>query len=842
MAGILAARAEKSLQNFPKPNWKKIFVSSGVCDYAYRHSLAPGRNSVDENAIRVWIDRFFILDLEAALLPLSNLDKSAETKQQAVIASLSILSAPQPHEFESVDNVMSSVRDFSIFFNVADIHFSETFRNHVSYESPGAALFKSMAVCVYSLTDRLEVDLPLFNNPSFRSFLKIYAHKYISEWYLTVSEWCPLDLLPLLPKILASYIAKYESAVSVVDKIFEENILFRNGIFRYDQIFYYSCVKTLVFYKTNTSELNQLDIFLDELQCCVLGKIYYLTLDSMESSKFFYRVESWSSASPAFASPSNLFRRFVACAFFKLLCGFLQNSEIPFYVAKNFADKLVNNEAHCLDILQDAKAIKSGASFEEFRDLKSISIIYKNFQLFWDKQETHVAIQFHSISFWYLMARILNKMETLYSVLTLYCDLYSHEELFIKNNLLSILQNIGELVGGGGSSQVFKSCFQDHLYAIKVVKYSKSCIEREGEILDYNEEYQCSELLRNTSDSKYAPYYDGVILGFFPKTLVAAEFAKEKSLFVSDHNSNLDSTDTHICNFFIYRLAERSLAKLFSLPAPRLYELAGSTYSQRLLFRMIMKHLASSLHRIHTKGIVHADLKPDNILHSLDTKSGAHCISISDFGNSYISDDSRMFYNRSFFRTTLYYRAPEIALGDRYFLPPVDMWAFGCILYELLWTQSEIRWPSFLATDILFRPEVSFKVYSDFFDSDKDRENAELLYRTVSLVGPICPQANWPEVRHLPLFKVLDILQFKILPLLNTTELVFTDDLIRYRKYMESFLSLSMRLKSISADDNISRLIVKCLVLNPNHRITAEKASEYLVRSDNKNIRVVGSV
>lgn len=72
--------------------------------------------------------------------------------------------------------------------------------------------------------------------------------------------------------------------------------------------------------------------------------------------------------------------------------------------------------------------------------------------------------------------------------------------------------------------------------------------------------------------------------------------------------------------------------------------------------------------------IVHCDLKPENILLRKINKSG---IKIIDFGSGCFEDQKIYTYIQSRF-----YRAPEIVLGISY-SAAIDMWSFGCILYEL---------------------------------------------------------------------------------------------------------------------------------------------------------------
>lgn len=91
----------------------------------------------------------------------------------------------------------------------------------------------------------------------------------------------------------------------------------------------------------------------------------------------------------------------------------------------------------------------------------------------------------------------------------------------------------------------------------------------------------------------------------------------------------------------------------------------------------MMYQLLSALHACHSRRIVHRDIKPGNILVSADEKT----VKLADFGMGRAFGLAQQSYTYRI--ATLYYRAPEVLLGDRYYLPSVDMWSLGCVMGEL---------------------------------------------------------------------------------------------------------------------------------------------------------------
>jgi cyclin-dependent kinase 9 len=99
--------------------------------------------------------------------------------------------------------------------------------------------------------------------------------------------------------------------------------------------------------------------------------------------------------------------------------------------------------------------------------------------------------------------------------------------------------------------------------------------------------------------------------------------------------------------------------------------------------KSIMFQLFSALFYIHGSRILHRDMKSSNIL---VTKNGV--LKLADFGlaRALCKGPSQRYTNRV---VTLWYRPPELLLGERNYGPPIDMWGAGCIMCEM-WTRRAI--------------------------------------------------------------------------------------------------------------------------------------------------------
>lgn len=120
--------------------------------------------------------------------------------------------------------------------------------------------------------------------------------------------------------------------------------------------------------------------------------------------------------------------------------------------------------------------------------------------------------------------------------------------------------------------------------------------------------------------------------------------------------------------YLVFEFIDKDLKKYFEACEGNLSPQLIKSYSHQLLL---------GLEFCHVRGVMHRDLKPQNILVSRDGK-----LKIADFGlaRAFVPP-IRPFTHEV---VTLWYRPPEILLGCKTYALPVDMWGVGAIIAEMV--------------------------------------------------------------------------------------------------------------------------------------------------------------
>jgi len=96
----------------------------------------------------------------------------------------------------------------------------------------------------------------------------------------------------------------------------------------------------------------------------------------------------------------------------------------------------------------------------------------------------------------------------------------------------------------------------------------------------------------------------------------------------------------------------------------------------------------------HANNVIHRDVKPENILISKD-----NVVKLCDFGFARTLGPAGAEYTD--YVATRWYRAPELLVGDVEYGPPVDVWAIGCVVAEMM--TGRPLWPGTSDIDQLYR-------------------------------------------------------------------------------------------------------------------------------------------
>lgn len=134
-----------------------------------------------------------------------------------------------------------------------------------------------------------------------------------------------------------------------------------------------------------------------------------------------------------------------------------------------------------------------------------------------------------------------------------------------------------------------------------------------------------------------------------------------------------------VVQLFDIVLADASLYMVFeylNMDLKKLLDRGKEQFTPKLV-KSYMHQMLDAISFCHMHRILHRDLKPQNLL--IDAEGH---IKLADFGLARSFNLPMRGYTHEV--VTLWYRAPEILLGTKFYATGVDIWSLGCIFAEMV--------------------------------------------------------------------------------------------------------------------------------------------------------------
>ncbi|OHT09035.1 CMGC family protein kinase [Tritrichomonas foetus] len=291
---------------------------------------------------------------------------------------------------------------------------------------------------------------------------------------------------------------------------------------------------------------------------------------------------------------------------------------------------------------------------------------------------------------------------------------------------------------------------------------------------------------------------------------------------INANNSNSQEYDNfvHLYDTFTYNGHFCMLQELLSFDFHQIMMRHNFKGLKIALVQTTARQLLESLVVLKNLGIVHGDIKPENILLS---DGFSDSVKIIDFGSAWVqpttnsspnsknsnnpNNNSKENKNPPFYIQSRYYRAPEVVLRLPYG-PSIDIWSLGCLLFELFIGlplfpgQNEINLLQLIVESFgQIPPEMvaSSPRREEFFDQNGFWKGE----------NEICRQKNIPVVEGMRYFMYSEI-----------------DKLILEYRFGRGVTPEAQRQQTHFRRLFID-LLLKMLAVDPNQRISPEEALEH---------------
>jgi len=162
--------------------------------------------------------------------------------------------------------------------------------------------------------------------------------------------------------------------------------------------------------------------------------------------------------------------------------------------------------------------------------------------------------------------------------------------------------------------------------------------------------------------------------------------------------------------------------------------------------KFYVAEIVQALEYMHTKHVIHRDLKPDNLLLSED----GH-LKVTDFGTAKDQDDTNSDINQ--FCGTVSYVSPEV-LHDKPATRACDLWALGCIIFQMLTGRTPfVAENDYLTFQVIINhSSETFEFPESVPEDAQDLIQKLLIQEPSERIGASQDEAGYAELKNHPFF------------------------------------------------------------------------------------------
>lgn len=241
----------------------------------------------------------------------------------------------------------------------------------------------------------------------------------------------------------------------------------------------------------------------------------------------------------------------------------------------------------------------------------------------------------------------------------------------------------------------------------------------------------------------------------------------------------------------------------------------------------LARNLISAVAHVHSRGIIHGDIKSSNIL--INNGEAILC----DFGISVLETEE---YHSGLIQTCTY-RAPEIDETKRRikFTTKIDMWSVGCVLYEMAMGSAIIKYNQFISDSSIYAAKI-MNINGCADRRERLKVLRDLRFDDVrSIISK--KMESHPEYKKLLKSKYIDLISLMLIPdhrvrISSENALMYINDMLGHKLTSDKPMRLVPDFDNFTVIRGVDHRVIR--QSRPEHLMLAESIYRRIKKIDGK--------